>query len=1118
MVGSMIATAIGGALTTVTAAGVTVLTSAGMAAAFAINFAVSAIVTRVFGQSQQGPQDSGTREQVPPSNTNAIPIVYGDAYLGGTFVDAALSTDQKVMYYVLAVSCISPNGDFGFDTTDMYYGDRKITFDLTDGAKVVSLTDEANNVDTKIDGSLYIYLYKSSQSGVITPLNTTYLPSDGQVMGATTIPSSLRWPSTGRQMNGLAFAIVRLHYNTDAGATNLSPITFKASHHLNGTGYAIPGDVWYDYITNTKYGGAIDPSFVDSASVTALNAYSNELITFTTYSGPTATQPRYRINGVIDAGQQVISNLDKIMTCCDSWMTYNAATGKWSVVINKAESPSYAFNDNNIIGEIRVSATDITQSINQVEGKFPNGSSRDQPDFVNLATPSALLYPNEPVNKYSVTFDLVNDSVRAQYLANRILEQAREDLIVSFSTTYYGIQVDAGNVVSVTNADYGWSAKLFRVLKVNEASLPDGSLGARLEMTEYSSAVYDNANITQYTPVPNSGLASPTYFSSLSAPTVLASRPTDPVPSFDIQISIPVTGRVTYSELFYTTTPTDITSWKTLATASTANSQPVTPGTNYSFLNQVLPSGTYYFAYTVGNDIATSPKSPNSASFVWAPSATIGPTGPTGSSITGPTGPTGTLGPTGASGIQTANVYLYQWATATPTNPSGSSTYTWSTGVNSSYTGGGGWSTTVPSNPGTPGIYLFIAAKPINASAGTTTTTVSWTSGVNVYASTGNGDDGVQSGQAIVYQWATTIPTISGTSTYTWATGAVSSPPSGWYATISDTATAGQTLWKASVSLTDSVAATTTTVNWATASIVPFGYSGSTGAVARTAYTATSLTLNTTPSSYTVSGDTVPSSGSWGTGVTWSTTVPTLSSGQSVWQTDGIYNPTNNQTIWGVPYLSSLKVGNLAAISTNTGSLTVSGNVTIGAYGNIRGGQTAYNTGTGFFLGYSGGAYKFSIGSSTVNMTWDGSAFTITGGVIQTGASGARLVMGGPSYQQALMGYNSGGSLTMGFNASIGQVYASNYVGGIAGDFDNSSSTSPAIRGSNTSSGNGVGIEGRSSNYFGAAFYGGASSAPVYINPVGSLPTQGAILGALCVYNNLLYFHNGTTWKQVQLV
>jgi hypothetical protein len=607
MVGSMVA-----------AAYLTAGTFSYAAVAFAVNFAVSMIVTRVFGQDQQGPQDSGTREQVPPSNTNAIPVVYGDAYLGGTFVDAVLSTDQKTMYYVMAVSCISPNGQFTFDTTDMYYGDRLITFDGTDQTKVVSLTDEAGNVDDKISGNLYISLYKSSASGTITSLNGASAPN--VVMGGSDIDAALRWPSTGRQMNGLAFAIIKLNYNTDAGTTNLSPITFKASHYLNSTGVAKPGDVWYDYITNTAYGGAVDTAFVDTASVTAINSYADGLITYTPSGGGSATEARYRINGVIDAGQTVLSNLDKVMTCCDSWMAYNAAAGQWSIVINKSESAAYSFDDDNIIGEIRVSATDITQSINQVEAKFPNGESRDQPDFVNIATPTGLLYPNEPVNKYSVSYDLVNDSVRAQYLANRILEQAREDLIVSFSTTYYGIQVDAGSVVSVTNSDYGWSNKLFRVVKVNEASLPNGSLGAKLEMTEYSAAVYDDFDITQYTPVPNSDIPSPIYFSALSTPTVVSNNYNVTPPTFTVRVTVPAVGRVTYGTLYYTTSasPTGF-DWKELAKATTPLGTAAVNGATYDFASLTLAGGTYYFSYVVGNEIGQSAKSATSSAFSWSP-------------------------------------------------------------------------------------------------------------------------------------------------------------------------------------------------------------------------------------------------------------------------------------------------------------------------------------------------------------------------------------------------------------------------------------------------------------------------------------------------------------------
>lgn len=986
MVGSIIV----GAAAGVSAAGVAA-SFALTAAAFAVNFAVSIIVSRVFGQSGQGPQDSGTRQQVPPSNINAIPIVYGDAYLGGTFVDAVLSTDQKTMYYVVAVSCISPNGQFSFDLKKFYYGDRLVTFaasgsvnsvDIQNGGTgytignvltvqggtpttatqltvtqvssgkitavsistagsygygltpnnpaqvtggsgtgatfvlgytaygptVQALADEAGNIDTKVNANarLQIALYTSSASGVISLINTTNLPSS--FMGGSDIDAALRWPSVGRQMNGLAFAIVRLAYNQDAGTTNLSPITFYAKHYLNSTGAAKPGDVWYDYITNKQYGGAVgwlpggtfSPNFVNTASVTALNAYSDQTITFEPSTGGSATQARYRMNGVLDAGQTVLSNLDKIMTCADSWMAYNAALGQWSIVINKAETTAYAFDDDNIIGEVRVSATDITQSINQVEAKFPDKGSRDQPNFVNIRTPELLLYPNEPANKYSVTYDLCNDSVQAQYLANRILEQAREDLIVSFSTTYYGIQVDAGDVVSVTNADYGWTNKLFRVVKVNEASLPDGSLGAKLEMTEYSAAVYDDFNITQYAVVPNSDLPSVSYFSPLSAPTVSASNPSSAIPNFNVSITIPAVGRVLFSELYYTTSPTPTSNdWRLLATASSIDGEPVTPSSTYIFANQVLPTGasptaTYYFAYIVGNDLAKSTRSSSSAAFTWSPVANVGPTGPTGtlgptgnvgpSGPTGSLGPTGPLGPTGSSGDGVDIVFRRSATQPATPSPSIGTPVSWFSDVNS-----------VPAG-----------SDPIWSSIGTNTgvgTNYVWQTPLLVEGQ--DGADGLSIAELLIYIRATSEPATPTGGSYNFTTQTLT-PPSGWSSAIP--AGTNPVYTSRAVASIQGTTGTDSTLTWSSPVLsIQNGATGATGANGLNfinAYRVQSQSDATPTFTTPTSGPAIPSG--------WVATAPSVSVGQVLWYIQGRYN-SSLSTIDGVSANTTAWTGPIAA-------------------------------------------------------------------------------------------------------------------------------------------------------------------------------------------------------------
>lgn len=69
----------------------------------------------------------------------------------------------------------------------------------------------------------------------------------------------------------------------------------------------------------------------------------------------------------------------------------------------------------------------------------------------------------------------------------------------------------------------------------------------------------------------------------------------------------------------------------------------------------------------------------------------------------------------------------------------------------------------------------------------------------------------------------------------------------------------------------------------------------------------------------------------------------------------------------------------------NGGITITGGGITFSSGGSVKGGQTAYATGTGWFLGYSGGAYKFSIGSSSKYLRWDGSAMTFQGNISGSG-------------------------------------------------------------------------------------------------------------------------------------
>jgi hypothetical protein len=282
------------------------------------------------------------------------------------------------------------------------------------------------------------------------------------------------------------------------------------------------------------------------------------------------------------------------------------------------------------------------------------------------------------------------------------------------------------------------------------------------------------------------------------------------------------------------------------------------------------------------------------------------------------------------TGVQTATVQLYQWSTAAPIVPNGSSTYTWPTGTNSSYTGSDGWALSAGSNPGAPGAKLYVATVQLSVPVGTTTTTVSYASAV-VSVWSQNGSNGVNAGAAIVYQWAASIPAAPvGTATYTWTganAGTFGAAPTGW-ALAPPAVVQGATLWAAKVALVDSATNATTPFNWTSASIYAAGFAGSSGGPGTngasyvTAYVAsTTPTTNVAPAA-TTGKTSLPAQNDGGIVGTWSATVPTLTPGQYMYQSDGIYDPTTNKVTWSIPYWSSLKVGSLSAITANLGSIT----------------------------------------------------------------------------------------------------------------------------------------------------------------------------------------------------
>lgn len=595
---------------------------AAAATAFAINMIASSIIARAFGPKGAGDSantssNPGNNQQVGPAGDNKVPVIYGTAFAGGIITDLSITNDNQTIYYVLTLAEVTGSEYGAADTYtfgNVYFGGKRCVFDGTDASKVVGLLDESTGqTQTNIDGKLNIYLYRNgSSSGTNTSLTAIQVMQDEGLV--------YKWDSS-KQMTNAAFAILKMQYSVSANLTGIQQTRFQLTNSRTN-----PGACLYDFMRSERYGAALTDEQIDSVSLNALDAYSEQTMTYTTYTGGSATQQRFKFDGLLDMNNTVMTNFQTLSTCCDCLIKYNEINGKWGVIV---QQPTYTavmdINDSNMVSSIQVTPIDLASSYNIIEVKFPDGSSKDTFNSatfdLSVVNPS-LMYPNEPVNKQTVSLPLVNNSVRAQYIANRCLEAVREDLQLKVTVNYVGIQLEAGDIVTVTNANYGWAAKVFRITQVVENFTDDGQVTASLTLGEYNPAVYDDINVTQFTPAPNTGIGSPLTFGTLYAPTFTNIQVNAAIPSFDVAVICSSSGIVQYAEVYYSAFqyPTAEQLLFAGTTAINSNGNPYTPNASMGTVQiSTVPQGNWYFFVRYVNALGSSPFSSASAVFAWRP-------------------------------------------------------------------------------------------------------------------------------------------------------------------------------------------------------------------------------------------------------------------------------------------------------------------------------------------------------------------------------------------------------------------------------------------------------------------------------------------------------------------
>lgn len=197
------------------------------------------------------------------------------------------------------------------------------------------------------------------------------------------------------------------------------------------------------------------------------------------------------INGLIKSDKTVQDVQKQILKHSGAMLNWELPEGRWKAIPNANANISGAktFNDDNIVGEIKVTTSDITTYYNSARAQYVEKNHNSVKEDIIVYTPNFELNTNESKHKMELNYGLCDSGSEAQRKADVELKQNRLDKVINFKSDYTGLGVEPGDIIKVTNTDYGFADKTFRAVRVRE-TMDDDILMLNITAIEWSNETY----------------------------------------------------------------------------------------------------------------------------------------------------------------------------------------------------------------------------------------------------------------------------------------------------------------------------------------------------------------------------------------------------------------------------------------------------------------------------------------------------------------------------------------------------------------------------------------------------------------------------------------------------
>lgn len=274
--------------------------------------------------------------------------------------------------------------------------------------------------------------------------------------------------STDHKLLGCAYLYVRLEYTQDlfqSGIPNISAEVLGRDDIFDprdaSTGYTDnPALCILHYLMSDTGIAATGDELAESTFISAANL-CDEAVDLN--ADGSLTQQRYDLDGVFSSDAAPIDVLEDMLTSCGGTMTY--VQGEHRLYAGAFISATGTLTEADMAGPITLETKPSRRDLfNSVRGTFIDPARNWQQAEFPAWQDAGLITDDGETIWQDIDLPFTIDNVRAQRLAKMLLDRSRESITIRCPVKYAGLRYVVWQTINVTLADFGFTAKPFRIV------------------------------------------------------------------------------------------------------------------------------------------------------------------------------------------------------------------------------------------------------------------------------------------------------------------------------------------------------------------------------------------------------------------------------------------------------------------------------------------------------------------------------------------------------------------------------------------------------------------------------------------------------------------------------